>query len=112
MFEKISLNEYLWRQKIISSIYACDQYESYDWLHIMQFSMLVSIIKIKVVIIKSDDNMSMANDNFYNCDCNNGLYCSVLFCTAYYIVKIMIISARIVFNSYNPTKGYRGSVAN
>ena len=94
MFEKISMNEYLWKQNILSSIDACDQYESYDWLHIMQFFLLVSIIKIKVVIIKSDDNMSMANDNFYNCDCNNGLYCSVLFCTAYYIVNIMIISAR------------------
>ena len=102
MFEKISVNEYLWKQKILISIDACDQYENYDWLHIMQFFLLVSIIKIKVVIIKSGDNMSMANDNFYNCDCNNGLYCSVLFCTAYYIVKIMIISARTFFHSFNP----------
>ena len=112
MIEKISMNEYLWKQKILISIDACDQYENYDWLHIMQFFLLVSIIKIKVVIIKSVDNISMANDNFYNCDCNNGLYCSVLFCTAYYIVKIMIISAKTFFNSYNPTKGYWGSVAN
>ena len=102
MFEKISMNEYLWKQKILISIDACDQYENYDWLHIMQFFLLLSIIKIKVVIIKSVNNISMANDNFYNCDYNNDLYCSVLFCTAYYIVNIMIISARIFFNSYNP----------
>ena len=69
------MNKYLWKKKIFISIDACDQYKNYDWLHIMQFSMLVSIIKIKVVIIKSDDNISMANDNFYNCDCKNGLYC-------------------------------------
>ena len=102
MFEKISLYKYLWKQNIFISIDACDEYESYDWLHIMQFSMLVSIIKIKVVIIKSDDNTSMANDNFYNCDCNNGLHCSVLFCTAYYMVKIMIISARTICYLSNP----------
>ena len=102
MFEKISVNEYLWKQNIFISIDACDQYENYDWLHIMQFFLLVSIIKIKVVIIKSVDNISMANDNFYNCDCNNGLYCSVLFCTTYYIVKIMIISARTFCYLSNP----------
>ena len=83
MFEKISLNEYLWKQKILISIDACDQYENYDWLHIMQFFLLLSIIKIKVVIIKSVDNISMANDNFYNTDIEatqSHIYLKLLMC--------------------------------
>ena len=87
---------------IISNIWGNSHMLPIIWLHIKQFSLLVSIIKIKVVIRKSVDNISMANDNFYNCDRKNGLYCSVLFFTAYYIVKIMIISARTFFHSSNP----------